>query len=361
VSSLRYCKSRQRAIEITKTSSSGPRFKTRPNQRAKVFFLLQFDEIFMTKFFITVRSISGNRFGNNLGAVRYLAVPDGTSPAPSHAIGLKVWVTQILATLSRNGQGVVTGNVLFLVHGFNIGIADVDSQYVNVKRGLSGKLPCTVISFDWPSWTDTFAYLPQLDVAKKTAIDLVNAGVRPLLNAQTDDCRVAVHALCHSMGAYVMREALDHADDGIITGSDWMLNQLVMIAGDVDAADFVDGNKDTESMLGHCYRLTNYFNHYDEVLQISNVKRAGVEPRAGRVGLPGNAPANTVNVDCSAHFDTIHLPGGDLINVASWSHSWYFTDTKFYADLAETLRGAVDRTVVAGRGEGPGKTLTLAV
>jgi pimeloyl-ACP methyl ester carboxylesterase len=312
----------------------------------------------MTKFFITVRSVSGNQFGDSLGAIRYLAVPDGATPIPSHAIGLKAWITQVMETFPHD-KGVVTGNVLFFVHGFNVGIADVDSKQNNVKTGLAGKFPCTIISFDWPSWTNTFAYLPELDTAKKTAIDLVNAGVRPLLAAQTNDCRVAVHALCHSMGAYVVREALDHADDGIKTGTDWMLNQLVLIAGDVDAPDFVAGNKDTESMLGHTYRLTNYFNRYDEVLQISNVKRAGVEPRVGRVGLPDNAPANTVNVDCSAHFDTIGRPGDDPITAASWSHSWYFTDAKFYADLAETLLGTVDRTVIADRGAGPGKTLTL--
>ena len=315
----------------------------------------------MTTFFITVRSVSGNQFGDNLGAIRYLAVPDGATPVPSHAIGRKSWITQVMATFARDVKGVVTGNVLFFVHGFNVGIADVDSEQNNVKTGLADKFPCTIISFDWPSWTDTFAYLPELDTAKKTAIDLVNAGVRPLLAAQTNDCRVAVHALCHSMGAYVVREALDHADDGIKTGTDWMLNQLVLIAGDVDAPDFVAGNKDTESMLGHTYRLTNYFNRYDEVLQISNVKRAGVEPRVGRVGLPDNAPANTVNVDCSAHFDTIRRPGDDPIAAASWSHSWYFTDAKFYADLAETLLGAVDRIVIADRGIGPGKTLTLKV
>jgi hypothetical protein len=140
-----------------------------------------------------------------------------------------------------------------------------------------------------------------------------------------------------------------------------MLNQLILIAGDVDAADFVVGNKDTESMLGHTYRLTNDFNSYDEALQISNVKRAGVEPRAGRVGLQDNAPANTVNVDCSAHFDTIRRPGDSLIDAASWSHSWYFVEGNFYADLAETLLGAVDRIVIADRGIGPGKTLTLKV
>ena len=314
----------------------------------------------MTKFFITVRSVSGNQFAGSLGAIRYLAVPDGAAPVPSHAIGLKAWITQVMATFTHD-KGVVTGNVLFFVHGFNVGIADVNSEQNEVKTGLAGKFPCTIISFDWPSWENTFAYLPELDIAKRTAIDLVNAGVKPLLAAQTNDCRVVVHALCHSMGAYVVREALDHADDGIKTGTDWMLNQLVLIAGDIDAPDFVTGNKDTESMLGHTYRLTNYFNRYDDVLQISNVKRAGVEPRVGRVGLPDNAPENTVNVDCSAHFDTIRRPDDSRIAAVSWSHSWYFTDRNFYADLAETLLGAVDRTVIADRGTGPGKTLTLMV
>jgi pimeloyl-ACP methyl ester carboxylesterase len=315
----------------------------------------------MPKFFITVRSISGNQFGGNIGAIRYLAVPNGETPAPSHAIGLRAWLAQVMATFTHHENGVITGNVLFFVHGFNTAIADVDANHKNLTAGLAGGLPCTIISFDWPSLGIPFAYLPDLDTAKRTAIDLVNAGVKPLLAAQTNDCKVAVHALCHSMGAYVVREALDHADDGLKTGTDWMLNQLVLIGGDVEADDFVAGNKDTESMLGHAYRLTNYFNLYDEVLQISNAKHAGVEPRVGRVGLPSNAPATTVNVDCSAHFDTIRRPGDNPVAAASWSHSWYFTDANFYADLAETLRGAVDRTVITGRGVGPGKTLTLRV
>jgi pimeloyl-ACP methyl ester carboxylesterase len=316
----------------------------------------------MTKFFITMRATAGGQFADtdSIGATRYLAVPDDARPAPSHAIGFKAWLTQVMASLPHEGK-ITKGDILFLVHGYNNDIVDADDEHRNIKNGLAGRFSCTIISFDWPSWKETFAYLPELDVAKKTAIDLVNAGVKPLLDAQTKDCKVAVHVLCHSMGAYVVREALDHADDGLKTGTDWMINQLVMIAGDVDAADFVPGNKDTESMLGHAYRLTNYFNKYDEVLQISNVKRAGVEPRAGRVGLPPNAPANTVNVDCSPHFDTIRRPGDNPIAAASWSHGWYFTDAHFHTDLAETLRGAVDRTVIANRGVGPGNTLTLAV
>jgi hypothetical protein len=315
----------------------------------------------MTKFFITVRSIAGNQFADGLGSIRYLAVPEGQTPTPAHAIGLRAWMGQVMATFPRDASNRITGNALFFVHGYNLGITDVDVEHGNVREGLAGKCPCTVISFDWPSWQDTFAYLPEMDVAKKTAIDLVNAGVKPLLAAQTNECVVAVHALCHSLGAYVVREALDHADDGLKTGTDWMLNQVVLIAGDIEADDFVPGNKDTESMLGHSYRLTNYFNRYDEVLQISNVKRAGVMPRVGRVGLPPNAPSNTVNVDCTAHFATTHAPAGGPIDAAAWSHGWYLTDPKFYTDLAQTLIGAVDRAVVADRGIGPDRTLTLAV
>lgn len=314
----------------------------------------------MAKFFITVRSISGDDFGNNLGAIRYLSVPDGQAPKPSHQVGLRAWIGQIMATFPADKDGVAKGNLLFFVHGFNTTITGVDTDQSNIRAGLAGKIDCTIVSFDWPSLGETFAYLPDLDTAKKTAVDLVNAGIKPLLTAQTDKCQVAVHLLCHSMGAYVTREALDHADDGIKTGTDWMINQLVMIAGDVDAADFVAGNKDTESMLAHAYRITNYFNLYDEALQISNVKRAGVAERAGRVGLPENAPASTVNVDCSKHFESLPKPGG-IEQQVSFSHGWYFTDANFHADFAATLQGGVDRTVIPGRTPGEGRTLNLKV
>ncbi|MDI9847930.1 alpha/beta fold hydrolase [Rhodoblastus sp. 17X3] len=313
----------------------------------------------MAKFFVTVRSVDGDAFGTALGAIRYLIVPDGEQPRPSHRVGLRDWIARIMASFQRDAKGSAFGDALFFVHGYNTGAADVDVAHRAIVSGLAGRMTVTVISFDWPSADETFAYLPDLDIAKRTAIDLVNAAIKPLLAAQTQDCRVAIHALCHSMGAYVLREALDHADDGIKTGSGWTLNQLALIGGDVDANDFVSGNKDTESMLDHAYRLTNYFNRHDEVLQISNAKWIGVAPRLGRVGLPPDAPSKTVNVNCSAHFETLTPPASDPLSVARFSHSWYFTDPQFYADLAQTLIGAQDRLVVAGRGRDDEGNLTL--
>ena len=324
----------------------------------------------MARFMITVRKIDGGAFGGELGTIRYLSVPDGATPAPAHEVTQRTWLAAIMASFPTGKPGVsgkpgpAQGDALFIVHGFNVTPAGVASLHDAIGKGLrdhGASYAPTLISFDWPSAGSAFAYLPDLDIAAKTAVDLVNAGVRPLLKCQTADCRVTVNALAHSMGAFVLRAALGHADDGLVTGSDWMLGQLALVAGDVEASAFASGDKDTQSMLGHAYRLTNYFNQYDEVLQISNAKRAGVEERVGRIGLPPGAPASTVNVNCSDRFEA--LPDPDPLNpikTAEFSHSWYFSDANFYRDLAQTLKGAVDRNVVAKRTAGDG-ALQLAV
>lgn len=315
----------------------------------------------MTRFVITVRSVSGGAFGGSIGPIKYLMVPNGAQPAPSHAVARTEWIRQVMQTFPTDPRNNTIGNLVFLVHGFNNKFTDAIALHEKVSAGLNGKLSSTIISFDWPSAGEPYAYLPDLDAAKKTAIYLVNAGIVPLILAQTPQCRVAIHVVAHSMGAFVVREALDHADDGILTSTNWTLNQLVLVAGDVEASDFVLGNKNTEGMFSHSYRLTNYFNKFDEVLQISNVKRAGTEPRVGRVGLPSNAPAQAVNIDCSAHFQALKPPAGAGGAPPTWSHNWYFSDPIFFTDLAATLNGAVDRTVVATRVAIPGtQTLLLS-
>jgi Alpha/beta hydrolase of unknown function (DUF900) len=316
----------------------------------------------VTKYIITVRSVSGGQFGGDLGAVRYLVVPDqAAAPLPRHAIRQNRWVAQVIASFPKTASVLAPHHLVGVIHGFNSDAQSVAALHASIASGLAkANFSPTIVSFDWPSAGQVYAYMQDVDVAKRTAIDFVNYAVKPLLRAQTPNCRVVVNALCHSLGAFVLREALDHADDGLQTGSDWMLGQLVMVAGDVDAADFVAGNKDTESMLGHAYRLTNYFNRYDEVLAISRAKNGGVAERVGRVGLPANAPPKTVNLDCSQRYNAIPNPGGlDPIAHAEFSHGWYFQDDNFYADLAQTLSGAIDRTVVAGRTKGEGATLNL--
>jgi len=104
---------------------------------------------------------------------------------------------------------------------------------------------------------------------------------------QRPDCRINVHLLAHSTGAYVVREAFDDADDRpAVAQRNWMVSQIALIGGDVSSQSMSEGNATTESLMRHCVRLTNYSNPYDSVLKLSNVKRLGAAPRVGRVGLP---------------------------------------------------------------------------
>jgi pimeloyl-ACP methyl ester carboxylesterase len=300
----------------------------------------------MTKHWISVRKIKDDQFTAepDLGATRYLSVPDNEVPAPKHQVPVAQWTREIMQSFPTTPDGP-SGDVLFFVHGYNNSVADVDGRHKAIQAGLTANnFPCVVISFDWPSGTDPLAYLPDRDNAKLTAIRMVNAGIKLFVRAQDNVCDINVHVLGHSTGAYVIREAFDHADGGQVTGAAWTVGQIALISGDVSSTSYSQGNPETDATYRRCYRFTNYSNGYDQVLQISNAKRAGFSPRVGRVGLPSDAPAKAVNVDCSPYY---HATYG--IGSPTTSHSWQFGDAVFLKDLTETIRGTLDRSVIPTR------------
>jgi hypothetical protein len=307
------------------------------------------------KYWISLRKISGGAFVDDIdvGPARYLRVPDGEVPLPRHQISPAQWVKEIVGTFSPDPQNPArgpTGDILFFVHGYNDSIEEVDQRHELIQSGLTTNgFPCRVISFDWPCGTTALGYLQDRDHARITSVRLVSAGVKLFVRSQTLQCDIRVHALGHSTGAFVIREGFDHADDGQATATSWTVGQLVLIAGDVSAASFSATNPETESTYRHCYRLTNYFSGYDQVLQISNVKRVGLSPRVGRVGLPDNAPDKTINVDCSSYFHSTYPDTGDVEVDLTTSHSWYFSDATFHRDLAITLKGSIDRSLIPTR------------
>lgn len=106
-------------------------------------------------------------------------------------------------------------------------------------------------------------------------------------------------------------------------------------------------------MYERIFRLTNYSNGYDKVLGVSNMKRLGTAPRAGRVGLPADAPRKAVNVDCSAYFCTKDPQRS--VFTGTFNHSWHVGDPVFALDLAMTLEGEMDRVVMPTRSMENGK------
>ena len=126
----------------------------------------------MSKFVITIRSVANGQFGGDLGPLRYLIVPDGVQPAPSHAVARSIWVKAVLATFPAERRRRAARRRAVSHSRLQRHVQAAQSWRDSVATGLDqhgGGYRPTLIAFDWPSAGTAFAYLSDLDVAAKTA------------------------------------------------------------------------------------------------------------------------------------------------------------------------------------------------
>jgi Alpha/beta hydrolase of unknown function (DUF900) len=305
---------------------------------------------------ITIRKRSGTGFGDDPGKTSFLGVKDdATDFDASQSMSPANWVRAVLSSIGagrKDATGIVRRDLLVFVHGYN----NTPPIVLQRQRKLTSDLKEAgylggVVSFDWPSGDVALAYLNDREKAKQTAFALVRDCIELFARTQANvDCDVNVHLLAHSTGAYVVQEAFDDADDRSLTaGMNWTASQIVFIGGDISSASLAQGDSETQSIFRHCVRLTNYSNPFDEVLQLSNVKRVGLRPRVGRVGLPPDAPTSAVNIDCSTYYQEMIKTRDPATIIGVPSHSWQIGDPTFTQDLSDTLQGALDRRAISTR------------
>lgn len=253
------------------------------------------------------------------------------------------------------------GDILVFIHGFNNDAEAVMWRHRRLARDLAAVgYEGTVVSFDWPSNDVGINYLEDRSDARKTSIRLVDDGIRLFAATQKKGCDMNVHLLAHSTGAYVIREAFDDADDRRgIAAVNWSVSQITFIGADVSSASMSAQDSKSSSIYRHCVRLTNYQNPYDSVLKLSNIKRVGVAPRVGRVGLPASAPPKAINVNCGPLFATLKKGRTGVSHIGSWDHSWHIGNKRFTEDLAFTLKGDIDRRYIPTRHEVNGELQLL--
>ncbi len=307
-------------------------------------------------YLLTARKRQGNAFLAEPGPIQYLRLPDGaTSYDPSHIVPVKTWVAEVrgLADGDQNPTSISpAGDVLFFVHGYNNDIAAAIGRTVDLETNLRAQgWRGVVVGFDWPSGNNVLNYIEDRQDASAVAGQLVSKGLKVLAEGQAAGCVTNVHLIGHSTGAYVILEAFAQAEKvGDLFKSDWRVGQVALIAGDISADSLRASAAWSQPMFRRVMRLTNYSNGSDAVLAVSNAKRLGVAPRAGRVGLPPDAPQKAVNVDCTAHFHGLTPPPDAGM---AWCHGWHFNDPRFGLDLAMTLEGAIDRNAIPTRDAGP--------
>jgi esterase/lipase superfamily enzyme len=302
------------------------------------------------------RDVSKGAFNAEPGAVKFLRVPSNvTIPKPDHAVKkseVPRWFAEVqgLADGDDNPNSISPrGDVLIFIHGYN---NDLDI-IMKRQRRLAADLRAEgwrgiVVGFDWPSGNQTLNYYEDRKDASAVARYLVSDGILQLSKNQNNGCETNVHLIGHSTGAYVIMEACAQAEKiGELFQSPWRIGQVAFIGGDV-ASDSLAADDDwSRPMFKRIMRLTNYSNPNDAVLAVSNAKRLGTSPRAGRVGLPANAAPKAVDVNCGAYF--VELNPDKSTYFGTFNHSWHIGNRVFARDLAMTLEGAIDRNAIPTR------------
>jgi esterase/lipase superfamily enzyme len=313
----------------------------------------------MPDFIICTRDTKGNKFIPEPGKTLFLKVTAPALPKPADAAtNVDAWIRDLFkeAIWGKDSRtGAPRGDILVFVHGYNNEQDTVMQRHRRLKEDLAtAGYKGAVISFDWPSANMALNYLEDRHDAKATALRLVDDCIKLFAKKQTPDCCINVHLIGHSTGAYVIREAFDDADDTEISNAAWVVSQIAFIGGDVSSASMAADSDSTQSLYRHCTRLTNYSNRGDSVLKLSNVKRLGISPRVGRVGLPENPPDKAVDVDCTEYFSQLNTNTGikaadQTESIGSFDHSWHIGNRVFAKDLFETLRGDLDRAILPSR------------
>ena len=310
----------------------------------------------------TARNLKGRgadaRFIAEPGEVRFLKVPTRfrggklvAGYGPQDVIGQEQWFEEVadLADGMKDATLDRPGHIVVFVHGYNNDIPIVHSRMVQLQLDLAAEdFHGLVIAFDWPSDDSTLNYLEDRWDASEVAIQLVEHGILPLAARQRAGCDLNVHLLGHSTGAFVIMEAFAAAQKRrSLFKSDWRVAQVAFIGGDVSKESLSPDSDWSGPMYSRIMRLTNYSNGFDDVLAVSNAKRLGVSPRAGRVGLPAPCHGKAGNVDCSPFFEKLDPKKQPAFG--TFCHSWHIGNRVWTRDFAMTLEGRIDRSSIPTR------------
>ena len=222
-------------------------------------------------------------------------------------------------------QNEQQSHVTLLVHGFNEDFAGTVGLYQKVCDSLfagPGSLGLCVL-YDWPSLGSVLGYEPDRATARKCADDLTDilselydwliAKQKQTIGHPQNACKAKVSLIAHSMGNYLLQKAMaaawTRANQPLLVS---LINQLVMVAADVDNDLFDAGasdNGDGEAIANFTYRVTALYSGRDAVLgasrpDSSTSRHLPPRPQPGLAHRPPlvDSPPATDNVwdfDCS--------------------------------------------------------------
>ena len=314
----------------------------------------------MSKYWmITNRNVENNGFGQRLAPMTYWISDGGTLDNFENWTQVNAERFKLGLIAAADGLPMILDpekhedqkHVSIFIHGYNNNWIDAVHRYesLNAKLFEGGDGLGLCILFSWPSNGATLDYYPDRMDAHKCAPDLsevLNELYDWLLGKQNDaikdrtkSCRAKTSVIAHSMGNYVLQNAMQYTwtrkHQPMLVA---LVNQLLMVAADVDNDLFKSGEEtdksDGDAIANLTYRVTALYTGRDPVLGMSAGLKHFGKRRLGRSGLDYSYPIpdNVWNVDCTS----LISEGANTI------HSSYFEESKTLELMKLILKG-VDR------------------
>jgi esterase/lipase superfamily enzyme len=249
------------------------------------------------------------------------------------------------------------------VHGFDNSWQGAAQRYKTIVDNLfSGPQSLGIcILFTWPSKGSVAGYLPDRAEARQSADDFADVlsslydwmSMKQVAAAKdsNDACKAKTSVIAHSMGNYVVENAMNAAwtrkNRPLLMS---LISQFVMVAADVDNDLFRSGDTvqhgDGEGIANLSYRVTSLYTGRDSVLGMSAGLKHFGKRRLGRSGLDRTCPIpdNVWDVDCSNLIDS-KIGGMEV-------HGAYFQQDPCYKLMRAVLKG-LDRGVLMNDGTIP--------
>jgi esterase/lipase superfamily enzyme len=242
-------------------------------------------------------------------------------------------------------------DTLIYIHGYNTTFAGALSDAARLvdclKTASDNEYEPNVIAYSWPSQGKLLDYTTDRHDAQASALGLARALLKyynfllPQLQAlrnrsqQDQICKRQVHLLCHSMGNYLFRYALQSLLSINNQQPIKLFTETLLIAADEDN-DAFDFNYKLLPLSQMARRITVYFNKDDKALAASK----DLKHNMTRLGASG--PLHTSDLP------PVIKPVDVTQAVHGFVEHGYFNDPacgRVHADMVETLLGTPSETI----------------
>ncbi|NIA69124.1 alpha/beta hydrolase [Pelagibius litoralis] len=241
------------------------------------------------------------------------------------------------------------GDALIFVHGYDHEFREAAGRAVQLQQWLAaGGKDMAMLFFTWPSagaGVSRRTYADDRKRAECSGLALGRAVLKAtdfIRNTQRDArCDGRIHLLCHSMGNWAMRGAVQGMRTFVGNNIPPLFDEVILTAADEDD-DTLEAKHKVAPLLRGCRRLTVYYNHQDAALKASdyamgNPDRLGRSGPRSAAGLPGKVAV--VNVAPKVIWEA---KGANAWTADPTGHQYFRNNPRVRQDMIDVLNGKLD-------------------